>query len=407
MMGKISKIVAMSRYYGSLASPELKRLVRSLPRKEPRETMEHLSSAARWLCAAQDAFDDGGVARSYSLIYQDFFKRKGWIPSYPETTGYIIPTVFDYAALTDDNSMRKRAVKMADWECEVQMKSGAVQGGTIDTPRPTPAVFNTGQVIFGWLRAYEETEDKKYLDSAVKAAEYLLKTQDSDGAWRKNLTDFATDSIKTYTYNVRVAWTLIKLSIATGDTRYRDGAVLNLEHGLGQQLDNGWFENDCLYNPSAPLLHTLAYTIRGILEAGVLLDKDEYIEKACLAADALMKVQAADGGIPGRLDRDWKGKVDYVCLTGLAQTGIICGRLYEITGSGPYLKAMQKANGYLKCVQILDTGNSGLDGGISGSFPLGGIYGRYEVLNWAVKFFMDSLMLEEAITTGTARKAQR
>jgi len=403
-MSKITKIVAMTRYYGSLASPGLKRLVRSLPRQEPRETMVHLGAAAEWICAAQDAFDDGGVARSYSLIYQSFFNRKGWIPSYPETTGYIIPTIFDYASLRGDKDIFKRVVKMADWECEVQMESGAVQGGTIDTPRPTPAVFNTGQVIFGWLRAYEETEDKKYLDSAVRAGKYLLKTQDSDGAWRKNLTDFATDSIKTYTYNVRVAWALIKLSIVTRDTRYRDGAVLNLEHGLGQQLPNGWFKNDCLYNPSAPLLHTLAYTIRGILEAGVLLDKDEYIEKARMAADALMKVQAADGGIPGRLDRDWKGKVDYVCLTGLAQTGIIWGRLYEVTGIRTYLKAMKKANKYLKCVQVLNTGNSGLDGGISGSFPLSGIYGRYEVLNWAVKFFMDSLMLEKAITTGKPLK---
>lgn len=92
-MSKIAKIVAMSRYYGSLASPGLKRLVKSLPRKESRETMVHLGAAAERLCAAQDAFNDGGVARSYSLIYEHFFNRKGWIPSYPETTGYIIPTV--------------------------------------------------------------------------------------------------------------------------------------------------------------------------------------------------------------------------------------------------------------------------------------------------------------------------
>jgi len=401
-MSKIAKIVGMSRYYGSLASPTLKRLVKSLPRKESRDAMVHLGAAARWLSEAQDAFDDGGVARSYSLIYQHFFKSKGWIPSYPETTGYIIPTVFDYAALADDKSMRRRAVKMADWECEVQMESGAVQGGTIDTPRQTPAVFNTGQVIFGWLRAYKETNEKKYLDSAVKAGDYLVTTQDRDGAWRKNLTDFASASIKTYTYNVRVAWALIKLSVVTGDKRYRDGAELNLEHGLDEQLDNGWFKNDCLYDPSAPLLHTLAYTIRGILEAALLLERDDYIDKARLSADALLKLQAGDGGVPGRLDKNWSAKADYACLTGLAQTAIIWGRLYETTEKKSYLVAMQRANEYLKRVQILNTGKPCLDGGISGSFPLSGIYGRYEILNWAVKFFMDSLMLENKITANGA-----
>jgi hypothetical protein len=58
---------------------------------------------------------------------------------------------------------------------------------------------------------------------------------------------------------------------------------------------------------------------------------------------------------------------------------------------------MVKANGFLRKVQWLGTGNPGLDGGISGSYPLHGQYGRFEVLNWAVKFFVDSLMLETSI----------
>ena len=50
----------------------------------------------------------------------------------------------------------------------------------------------------------------------------------------------------------------------------------------------------------------------------------------------------------------------------------------------------------------LGTGNPGLDGGISGAFPLHGRYGRFEVLNWAVKFFADSLMMEADIATRSA-----
>src|SRR5947209_3043523 len=47
-----------------------------------------IDAGLRWLCAAQDfsASADGGVARHYSLV-------AGWGESYPETTGYIVPTL--------------------------------------------------------------------------------------------------------------------------------------------------------------------------------------------------------------------------------------------------------------------------------------------------------------------------
>jgi len=38
----------------------------------------------------------------------------------------------------------------------------------------------------------------------------------------------------------------------------------------------------------------------------------------------------------------------------------------------------------------------GLRGGVKGSCPFDGDYGRYEVLNWATKFFVDALLLDEA-----------
>ncbi len=51
-----------------------------------------IEESIAWLCRAQDrsASADGGVARHYSLI-------TGWGSSYPETTGYIVPTLLTYA----------------------------------------------------------------------------------------------------------------------------------------------------------------------------------------------------------------------------------------------------------------------------------------------------------------------
>ena len=39
-------------------------------------------------------------------------------------------------------------------------------------------------------------------------------------------------------------------------------------------------------------------------------------------------------------------------------------------------------------------GPVGLRGGVKGSFPVDGDYGRYQLLNWAAKFLADSLMME-------------
>ncbi len=89
--------------------------------------------------------------------------------------------------------------------------------------------------------------------------------------------------------------------------------------------------------------------------------------------------------------------MDWSCLTGDAQISIIWSRLFQETGDPKYLECVKKVNTYLKGVQVSGTGNTGLDGGIAGSDPVHGEYGRFEILNWAVKFFIDALLLEQTI----------
>jgi hypothetical protein len=285
---------------------------------------------------------------------------------------------------------------MADWECDVQMENGAVQGGTIDQA-PTPAIFNTGQVIFGWVRAFQETGRERYLECAIKAGKFLVEQQEKDGSWRKSLSNYASDKMLFYTYNTRTAWALLLLSAATDGKRFKDAAIQDIEFALDQQTDNGWFKSNCLSDPSQPLLHTIAYCIRGILESGIHLKNQQYINRARSAADALIKKQRQDGSLAGRFNDQWEPTVTWSCLTGDAQISGIWGRLYQITGQSDYLDSMKKMNRYLMGVQLLRTRNPDIFGGISGSDPLHGAYGRFEILNWAVKFFIDALMLEISI----------
>src|SRR6266849_4149796 len=133
----------------------------------PGDSRRHLDATMDWLCRAQNHAGGAGVSAGYSLVYD-------WLAAYPETTGYIIPTFFDYAVLTGKEEFRVRAVRMAEWEIEIQMPSGAVLGGLYrhgqqDGP---PVVFNTGQVILGWCRAFDETGDERFLLAALRGAKW-------------------------------------------------------------------------------------------------------------------------------------------------------------------------------------------------------------------------------------------
>jgi len=395
-MPKVYTMMKHGRYYSSFLNLDLAKIYLKNRNNADPDAMMHMDAAIKWICRAQDASGDGGVARSYSLVYHPYFKRKGWFASYPETTGYIIPTMFDYAHLTKRQDIFDRAVRMTEWECLVQMESGAVQGGTIDQA-PTPAIFNTGQVIFGWLRAFQETRREKYLDCALRAGKYLVAQQDGDGAWRKNLSNYTSNAMPFFTYNTRTAWALLLLSTMHNDDQFKDAAVRNIEFALGQQLDNGWFKSNSFCKNLQPLLHTIAYAIRGILESGVLLNNQTFITRARKAADALAHKQRSDGSLAGRFDERWEPVVNWSCLTGDAQISHIWGRLFEITGEPKYFDFLRKTNGYLKSVQLIKTRNLDLYGGISGSDPLHGGYGTFEILNWGIKFFIDALMLEASI----------
>jgi uncharacterized protein YyaL (SSP411 family) len=255
------------------------------------------------------------------------------------------------------------------------------------------------------VSAYRETRRQRYLDAAARASDFLVAAQDADGAWRKALGSFASASMSSYTYNTRSAWGLLLVGEATGNRAYIDAAVRNVEFALTEQTETGWFRNNCLYDPQRPLLHTIAYALRGILEIGIAVNEPRFIAAARKAADALLPRQREDGSLAGRYTEQWEPAVDFSCLTGNAQMGTVWARLYHVTKEDKYLDALSKANQYTRTVQFLGTGNPGLDGGVSGAFPLHGRYNRFQILNWAVKFFADSTMFEQDIVKERLAKA--
>ena len=355
------------------------------------DSTAHLDATMRWLCRAQDACDGRGVAGGYSA-------RRQWHSAYPETTGYITPTFFDYADLSECSDYAERARRMASWECDVQMASGAVQAGLIGQLPQRPAVFNTGQVLFGWARAYRETNDPRYLDSAVRAADFLVAAQDADGAWRAHASPLVRPGINVY--DARTAWGVAEIGKLTGRSQYTEAAVRNLDLVCSLQHENGWFPNCCTSDDSKPVLHLLAYTMEGLLESGVLLDAPAYVAAARRAADALIPKLRDDGSLAGQFDDRWDAAAEWSCLTGDAQTAIVWLRLHQLTGAARYFEAAVRLNRFVMATQNIADSNPGIRGGVAGSHPISGAYHANQYPNWAAKFLADALMLERRIVRG-------
>jgi len=354
---------------------------------EPQSIETHLAAAAEWLLEAQRATPDDGVAHSYNI------KTGGWMASYPETTGYVIPTLYDYAHHFDKPQYRDAALKMARWEVAVQLPDGGVRAGTMAAEIVAPTIFNTGQVLFGLARAAKESGDATIHDSLVRAADWLVAAQDDDGCWRRFVSPFAHS--QNGTYNTRSAFGLVRAHEVVGDARYLDSADRNVHWALSTALANGWLPGNCLTtNPDdRALTHTIAYSIRGILEVGVATENPTYIKAALSMARRVADRQNADGSLSGYFSPQWEPLCDWSCVTGNSQMALNWYRIAKATGETDLMTHARAANRFNMRIQKLD-GPLTMRGAMKGSHPIGEDYMQWKFPNWATKFFMDGLMFE-------------
>ena len=349
-----------------------------------RPLADHLATAMAWLALAQDKAGNGGLSAG--------FGRLGWKPDYPETTGYTIPTFLDFHRLSGEAAYLERAKRMGRYELAVQTRDGAIPGG-FSEPR-SPCVFDTGQVIFGWTALFQATGQAEYLTAARAAGDWLISVQAGDGSWPTH--DHAESA---RSYHSRVAWALVALGDAGRDSRYIDAARRQLDWTLANRQPNGWFRNCELRHEAHPVTHTLAYTVRGLLESGAALGEERYISAARGTADVLLTLQLPDGSVRGAFDARWAATARWRCLTGCAQLSIIWLRLSELTGDQRYLEAARRSNTFLRQTQDLGARDE-TRGAIKGSWPFYGRYERFSYPNWAAKFFADALMLEQKLAHG-------
>lgn len=345
---------------------------------------EHLEATLQWLCAAQDAAGGKGVSAAFSLV-------SGWDVPYPETSGYIAATFLACGDFLGDESLPARARRIADWEIEIQ----AANGGVLSSPeRPETRVFNTGQVVLGWLALFERFQDARYLDAARRAGDYLLGVQETDGTWQRDTYCGAR------TYHARTDWGLLRLARLSGDTRYAEAARRNLRWVMRQQQENGWFRN-CGFNADDPITHVIDYTLIGVLECALLdgaaFDRSP-VDLIARSAEAICSIveRPGIGGIAGMIpasfDANWHSKDRDSCLTGNAQLAYTLLRLHGLAPNRRYVAAAGSLITALKGTQALRGAPASVRGALPGSFPMHSGYLANGYPNWGAKFFADALL---------------
>jgi len=384
----LRKLVAAPFRYRLWRSRHIRLIVHDLIGRQAQpehDHLDHMRAAIDWLCLAQDVRNDqrdsGGVSAGWSF-------EDGWLPSYPETSGYIVETLVAAAGVLDRPDLIDRARRIIDWELSIQRPDGAFPGH-FGEPGSQPVVFNTGQIMHGMLTGFLQLRRTECLESAVRAGHWLARVQDADGCWRQ----FEHNDVP-HTYNTRASWALLATALIVGDASHKAAAIRNLDWALTQQRESGWFANNAFIPGREPFTHTIAYAIRGLLESGVLLSSDRYIDAAAKAARAIANAQQTDGWLAGTFDADWVPRAGYCCLTGVAQMSINWMRCAREAGAVELLGKARKALSLLKRVQRLNDRDEVARGSLAGSAPIWGAYSRFEFPNWAVKFFADALMMD-------------
>ncbi len=353
-----------------------KDLLRIRPQAADPET--HLRAAEEWLKRAHDQAPDDGVSYGYSI-------RGGWRPSYRETSGYIATTFFALARHRGDPGYRERALRICRWLLSVQNRDGS-----FSNPRYGDAgiVFDTGQDLFGLVRAYEETGESVFKDGALRAVEWLIKIADGEGRWTRN-EHLGTPHV----YNTRTAWAVLRMNQVEHSAERERIARANLDWAVAEQQASGFFDNCSFERGMAPFTHTIAYATRGLLESGDLLHDIRYTDAAQRCADAAIPHVREDGFLPGQIAIDGKAAAGYCCLTGNCQFSIVWAKLADRTGREDYRRTVIRAMDYVMRCQDIHTKNADIRGGIKGSQPIWGRYAPLAFPNWPTKFFVDAMLL--------------
>lgn len=350
---------------------------------------QSLQNIFSWIEGSYKANNDGGSSAYYRL-------GQGWKGSYPETTGYLIPTLYDYYHYTKEEKWKKLAFNSSEWLLKIQHAEGGWQGLQVDV-KCELRVFNTGMILDGLIRAYIEENDKRYLDAAMRGFKWTLSKMDNKGFFvENNVSDGGSfDTL------VLACLSMVYQFLPEEEKKlYRDKLVFSLDAHVSLQQENGWFKN-CNFNTSyknTALLHHIGYTLDGLIISSEILGEKKYFDIALKTAAKVLSSFEVNNNLPAFFNPDWKAFKDLgdkpsMCLTGCCQTAIVFLKIAKTTNDLRYLNAALKIIDIIGAIGNYKSSDKGIAYGLAGSYPVFGNYQPYQFVNWAAKYHGESILL--------------
>ncbi|MGE3916174.1 MAG: hypothetical protein AB7F78_10790 [Hyphomicrobiaceae bacterium] len=346
----------------------------------------HLDAAASWLVRSIEAC--GGVASSKGYRFM-----KGWMPPYPETTGYIIPTLLALDRSRGSDKLEATALEMGRWLTGVQQPGGGFAGYELGL-QSRPDVFDTGMILLGFNALIHKGEREAFLEPARKAAEFLAQSMDESGCFVRNMSH---DMV--HAYNVRSAWGLMAFGQLAGDRQLINRAAACADWTIGQQNAHGFYLQNSFKPGGNANTHGTAYVMRGLLQCHMLSGDARYLASVKRAAAEVCRLYAREGWIAAELGPEWQYLSSHICLTGYAQLAIVLYRLFVMEGDAEHRRVADLLLEDVARHQTLDDAQP-WHGGIAGSFPIWGRYAPLQYPNWATKFFVDAVLAQRHAHAG-------
>jgi hypothetical protein len=261
--------------------------------------------------------------------------------------------------------------------------------GQLGTEPRRSVVFNTGQVLHGWVTLIENGH-REFEDAAQRAARFLVEHLRTDGTW----DPIVEYSWLPHTYNSRVAWAMLRYARQVGDDEVEEAARRQLGWTVGRQRPTGWFD-DCVFKPgTVPSTHGIAYTLRGLLEGYAICGEEAWLRAVERTSEVLIRKLEVLPRLYANYDDQWRPTASHSCLTGTVQLGGVWLRLHQITDDPRWLnaglKAVDEAVFFQETLPVPE-----IRGALAGSFPIWGRYAPLQFPNWATRFMAESLMLYE------------
>lgn len=276
--------------------------------------------------------------------------------SYPEVTGYYIPTLLKWG-------YRELAYSYAEWLCSVQKSDGS----WYNTEDTAPYIFDTAQVLKGLLaiRTMMPQTDQHIL----AGCEWIFAQMQGNGrlvtpvkeAWGNDL-NICDEVVHIYCLSP-----LYEAAEVFHKPEYRQKA---------QQIWNYYKQNyyEKIMNFSL-LSHFYAYLMEALLDIG-----EE--EMAREAMHKMERFQKSSGAVPAYHHCDW------VCSTGLFQLALVWFRLGNLERGNlafEYACKLQNESGGWFGSYVSEDNSSESNTYIPAS-----------EISWAVKFFLDALYYKNA-----------